>query len=88
MKLFSFKKRQRSEPVPGYPLEHSEIDQKGIEILKLLQGMRMCDAEQALFRAHTVMLHWHETAPFVCLPSSFNPTSEDQGSTASEVGHG
>lgn len=77
MKLFSFTKRQRPEPVPEEFPALSDIDEKGLEILKSLKGMRMCDAEQALFGAHNVLLHWHEMAPFACLPPSMSlaPTS-------------
>ncbi|MDH0423605.1 hypothetical protein, partial [Delftia tsuruhatensis] len=72
MKLFSFKKRQRPEPVPEDFPALSEIDEKGLEILKSLKGMRMCDAEQALFGAHNALLYWHERAPFACLPPSMS----------------
>ncbi len=72
MKLFSFKKRQRPEPVPEDFPALSEIDEKGLEILKSLEGMRMCDAEQALFKAHNALLYWHERAPFACLPPSLS----------------
>lgn len=72
MKLFSFTKRQRPEPVPEDFPALSDIDEKGLEILKSLKGMRMCDAEQALFKAHNALLHWHEKAPFACLPPSLS----------------
>jgi len=85
MKLFSFTKRQRPEPVPEDFPTLTEVDEKAIEILRSLKGMRMCDAEQALFGAHNALLHWHERAPFACLPPSMSLASSGQGQ--GEPGH-